>query len=71
MKMSRITITIPNELVDELMKVAQAKSKTEAIKNAIKNEIKQKKKEKIKNLAGKVDFNIEANDLRHGDKRLG
>ena len=69
--MSRITITIPNELVDELMEVVEAKSKTEAIKNAIKNEIKQKKKEKIKSLAGKIDFAIEASELRLGDKRLG
>jgi metal-responsive CopG/Arc/MetJ family transcriptional regulator len=69
--MSRITITIPNELVDELMAVVEAKSKTEAVKNAIKNEIKQKKKEKIKSLAGKIDFAIEAAELRHGDNRLG
>jgi metal-responsive CopG/Arc/MetJ family transcriptional regulator len=69
--MSRITITIPNELVDELMTVVEAKSKTEAIKSAIKNEIKQKKKEKIKNLAGKITFTLEAEELRHGDKRLG
>jgi metal-responsive CopG/Arc/MetJ family transcriptional regulator len=69
--MSRISITIPNELVDELMSVVEAKSRTEAIKNAIKNEIKQKKKEKIRSLAGKIDFAPEAGVLRHGDKRLG
>ena len=69
--MSRITITIPNELVDELMATVEAKSKTEAVKNAIRNEIKQRKKEKIKSLAGKIDFSLEADELRHGDKRLG
>jgi metal-responsive CopG/Arc/MetJ family transcriptional regulator len=69
--MSRITITIPNELIDELLEVVEAKSKTEAVKNAIKNEIKQKKKEKIKSMAGKMHFTIEADELRHGDKRLG
>ncbi len=69
--MSRITITIPNELIDELLAVVPAKSKTEAVKNAIKNEIKQKKKEKIKALAGKIEFTLEAHELRHGDKRLG
>lgn len=68
--MSRITITIPNELIDQLLEVVEAKSKTEAVTNAIKNEIRQKKKEKIKNLAGKIDF-AEAHELRHGDKRLG
>ena len=69
--MSRITITIPNELMDQLLEVVEAKSKTEAVINAIKNEIKQKKKENIKNLAGKIDFTIEAHELRHGDKRIG
>jgi metal-responsive CopG/Arc/MetJ family transcriptional regulator len=69
--MSRITITIPNELIDELLAVVEAKSKTEAVINAIKNEIKQKKKGKIKNLAGQLDFDIEADELRHGDKRIG
>jgi metal-responsive CopG/Arc/MetJ family transcriptional regulator len=69
--MSRITITIPNELIDQLLEVVDAKSKTEAVTNAIKNEIKQKKKEKIKGLAGKLDFASEADEIRHGDKRLG
>jgi metal-responsive CopG/Arc/MetJ family transcriptional regulator len=69
--MSRITITIPNELIDELLKVVEAKSKTEAVTNAIKNEIKQRKIQKIKSLAGQIDFDIEADKLRHGDKRIG
>jgi metal-responsive CopG/Arc/MetJ family transcriptional regulator len=69
--MSRITITIPNDLMDQLLEVVQAKSKTEAVTNAIKNEIKQKKKENIKNLAGKAHFTAEADELRHGDIRLG
>ena len=69
--MSRITITIPNDLIDDLLKVVKAKSKTEAVIKAIKNEIKKKKKEKIKNLAGKIDFLMDANELRHGDERLG
>jgi hypothetical protein len=66
--MSRITITIPNELIDELLGVAEARSKTAAVINAIKNEIKQKK---IKNLADKVDFTNEVHELRHRDKRVG
>jgi metal-responsive CopG/Arc/MetJ family transcriptional regulator len=69
--MSRITITLPNELIDELLAVVEAKSKTEAVTNAIKNAIKQKKMENIKNLAGQLDFDIEADELRHGDKRIG
>jgi metal-responsive CopG/Arc/MetJ family transcriptional regulator len=69
--MSRITITIPNDLMDELLEVVEAKSKTEAVMNAIKNQIKQKKKQKIMDLVGKIDFSSDARDLRHGDDRLG
>lgn len=66
--MSRITITIPHDLIDELLRVIKAKSKTEAVIKAIKNEIKHMKKENIKKLAGTIDF-INADELRHRDKR--
>jgi hypothetical protein len=69
--MSRITITIQNDLIDELLAAAPAKSKTEAVINAIKNEIRRQKKDRIKNLAGKIDFALEADVLRHGDRRIG
>ena len=69
--MSRITITIPNSLIDELLKVVDAKTKTEAVIKAINDEIRSKKKERIKAMAGKVDFTVDAEELRHGDRRLG
>jgi metal-responsive CopG/Arc/MetJ family transcriptional regulator len=69
--MSRITVTIPNELMEELMAVVETRSKTEAVLDAIKSQIKQKKKRGIISLAGKIDFSREANELRHGDDRLG
>lgn len=69
--MSRITITLPNELVDELVEVSPAKSKTEAVLNAIKDEIRSKKKERIKRMAGNIEFANGAEDLRHEDRRLG
>lgn len=69
--MSRITITLPNTLLDELMAEVEAKSKTEAVIKAIKDEIRLKKKEKIKAMAGKMEFTKTAEELRHGDRRLG
>lgn len=69
--MSRITITLPNTLIDELQKEVKAKSKTEAVIKAIKDEIRAKKKSKIKNMAGKMEFIKNAGELRHNDKRLG
>ncbi|MBI4687213.1 MAG: DUF2191 domain-containing protein [Nitrospirae bacterium] len=69
--MSRITISIPNSLLDELMSVVKAKSKTSAVIDAIKDEIRIKKRDKIKAMAGKMEFVKTADELRHGDRRLG
>ncbi|MCK5505857.1 MAG: DUF2191 domain-containing protein [Thermodesulfovibrionia bacterium] len=69
--MSRITITLPNSLIDELLTVVDARSKTEAVIKAIKDEIRIKKKKKILEMAVKMEFNETADDIRHKDKRLG
>ncbi len=69
--MSRISITLPNTLLDELLKVIPAKSKTEAVIKAISDEIRMKKKKSIKAMAGKMEFTKKADELRHKDERLG
>ena len=69
--MTRTSITLPGDLVNELMAEVQAKSKTEAVIRAIKDEIRTRKKEKIKSMAGKMEFTKSARELRHKDRRLG
>ncbi len=69
--MSRATITLPNDLLDELMRVAPARSKTEAVMRAIREEIRLRKIEKIRAAAGTLEFATTAERLRHDDKRLG
>jgi metal-responsive CopG/Arc/MetJ family transcriptional regulator len=69
--MSRTTITLPSNLLEELMSEIKAKSKTEAVITAIRDEIRMKKQERIKTMAGNMDFTKSAEQLRHGDKRLG
>jgi len=69
--MSRTSITLPGDLVNELMAEVEAKSKTEAVIRAIRDEIRAKKKEKIKSMAGKMEFTKSAHELRHKDRRLG
>lgn len=69
--MSRTTITLPGDLIEELMSVLKAKNKTRAVIEAIKNEIRVKKKERIKEMAGKMEFIMSAEELRHRDRRLG
>jgi metal-responsive CopG/Arc/MetJ family transcriptional regulator len=69
--MTRTSITLPGDLVNELMAEVQAKSKTEAVIKAIRDEIRTRKKEKIKSMAGKMEFAKSAYALRHKDRRLG
>ena len=69
--MHRTTITLPQGLVDELVKLTRARSKTSAVSLAIEEEIRKRKLENIKRMARSLEFEIEAEDLRHGDERLG
>ncbi len=69
--MQRTTITLPGDLVEELMAEVQAKSKTEAVIKAVRDEIRARKKERIKAMAGKMEFTGSAEELRHRDRRLG
>lgn len=69
--MQRTSITLPLDLVQELMSVVNAKNKTEAVILAVRDEIRKKKKEQLKALAGKIEFSMSAEELRHGDPRLG
>ena len=69
--MARATVTLPQDLLTELMALVGAKNKTEAVMTAVKDEIRLRKAARIKAMAGKVEFTTEADDLRHGDRRLG
>lgn len=63
------TATLPSILLDELMSVIKAQSKTDAVITAIHDEIRMKKQERIKNMAGDMELTMSAD--RHGDKRFG
>jgi len=69
--MQRTTITLPQEMVNELVEATGVGSKTRAVTLAVKEEIRKRKLANIKDMAGKLTFNIEAEELRHGDERLG
>jgi len=69
--MSRATVTLPQDLLTELMVLVGARSKTEAVLTAVKDEIRLRKLARIKAMAGKMEFTRTADELRHGDNRLG
>lgn len=69
--MSRATVTLPNELLDELMAVVSVRTKTEAVVIAVRDEIRLRRMERIRSMAGKASFEPNARAIRNGDRRLG
>lgn len=70
--MKRTTLSVPRDLIDELVKATGAKNKTQAVILAIQDEIKNRKKERIRQtVAGHLEFIQEADEIRHGDHLLG
>lgn len=61
----RTTIDIPEHLVAEAMKLTRIKTKTDVIKEALINLIQREKVKKIKNYHGKVNLNIDLDQLRN------
>ena len=61
---------MPNDLLETLKKTVDAKNKTRAVIMAIEGEIRRNKLEKLKKMAGHMEFEREADDIRHGDDRL-
>ncbi|MCH8019690.1 type II toxin-antitoxin system VapB family antitoxin [candidate division KSB1 bacterium] len=60
----RTTIDIPEDLINEAMRVTQSPTKTELIKNALYNIIQKNKIKSLKNYKGKIDLNIDLNVVR-------
>ncbi len=60
----RTTIDIPEDLINEAMRITQSPTKTELIKNALYNIIQKNKIKSLKNYKGKIDLNIDLNVVR-------
>ncbi len=60
----KISIDIPEDLMNEAMRVTQARTKTELVKSALYNSIQKNKIKSLKNYKGKVDLNIDLNSAR-------
>ncbi len=60
----RTTLDIPNNLVQEAMRVTQMKTKTRVIVKALEELIKKSKIAELKDFKGKIDLNIDLDALR-------
>jgi len=67
----RTTVSVEKQLVEALMRETGAPNKSEAVRIAAREEIRRRKKQRLLRLAGRIDFDLEAEELRHKDSRLG
>ncbi len=60
----RTTIDIPENLIDEAMKLTHISTKTDVIKVALTNLIQKEKVKALKKFEGKINLNINLDELR-------
>jgi Arc/MetJ family transcription regulator len=61
----RTTIDLPENLIREAMKLTNIKTKTDVIKEALTNLIQREKVKNIKSYHGKLNLNIDLDQLRN------
>jgi len=67
----RTTIDIPEDLINEAMRVTKSPTKTELIKMALLNIIQRNKIQSLKNFKGKIDLEIDLETLRNRNEYSG
>ena len=64
----RSTVTLEREVLDELLKETNAKSKASAVREAIREYLRRAKIEKIRSMKGKLEFDLTADEIRHHER---
>jgi Arc/MetJ family transcription regulator len=62
----KTTLNIPRELLEEAVKLAGVRTKTEAVTLALKELIRQQKIERLIEQTGSLEFSDDWEDSRHG-----
>ena len=60
----RTTLDLPEDLINEAMKVSQINTKTKVIITALEELVRKSKISELKNFNGKVDLDIDMNAIR-------
>lgn len=66
----KTTIDLPEDLIEEAMRITGSKSKIDAIKKALHELIEREKRLKLLNFKRKVDLDIDLNSLRDRASKL-
>ena len=60
----RTTLDLPEDIINEAMKVSQINTKTKVIITALEELVRKSKISELKNFKGKVDLDIDMNAIR-------
>lgn len=69
--MGRTTVTLPAHLVRQLIDLTGRRTKTAAVRLAVEEEIRRRRLERLRKAVGTLQFDLTAEETRHGDHRLG
>ncbi len=61
----RTTIDIPEELLNEVMKITGATTKSQAVKEALAEQIKRTKRQRLITRKGTIDLDVDLDSLRN------
>ena len=63
----RTTVTIPDEVLTDLMRFSEAKTRTEAVNRAIAEWVRLRKIQELRSLRGKLSFDGEIEEVRRAE----
>jgi Arc/MetJ family transcription regulator len=63
----RTTVTIPDEVLEDLMRFSGVKTRTAAVNHAVVEWVRRQKIEELRSLRGKVEFDGPLENVRHAD----
>jgi len=64
----RTTITLDSQILQTLQEVSQTKTKAKAVMMAIQDYLRRHQVAKIKELKGKLKFDLSADEIRHAQR---
>lgn len=59
----RTTLNISDDIIKEVEEIYNEKNKSKAVEEALKDAIRNKKMDRLKSLKGKIDFEIDPEDI--------
>jgi Arc/MetJ family transcription regulator len=63
----RTTVTIPDEVLEDLMSFTEASTRTEAVNRAVVEWVRLRKIQGIRSLRGKLSFDRDIEEIRRAD----